>query len=403
MRRPRFSCAVLACTVSLLTATACSDSADTGSDGEAAPSSTTTSSIEASSTPQPTSCGPPAYSFPSDLYPFEDRCIDLGHGDYHYFDESPTGTPNGTALMVHGNPTSSFLYRTVARQLLDRGVRVVAVDHYGFGESAKPPVEEFGYRPSDHSDVLTDFVDALNLENVTLLVQDWGGPIGLGMAVRRPDQIRNILVMNTWAWSVAATDSAGPYGALTQWSLLNQQIGNEFVANGLIVLGAAGGLAAPYPEPQATAVKNAYLGPFFDPETGLVRSPTVAVPTNTFARSILEDTAMFSTLGDLEPITSKPVFFYFGAQDGLFGALRPNPDGTCAIGSPTIRDDGTFCVDGDGALVYPYIDRFRSLWSPEFVIGVEVNPLGNHFVQDQAPDRVAEIVDELNRDVSPDR
>jgi pimeloyl-ACP methyl ester carboxylesterase len=347
-------------------------------------------------TPKPKSCGPVDYEFPIDQYPFTDRCINLGHGDYHYFDESPAGTPKGVALMVHGNPASSFLYRNVASNLLARGYRVVAMDHYGFGESAHPAVADFGYKPSDHSRVLADFVDALDIGNATLVVQDWGGPIGLGMAVQHPDRIKNIVIMNTWAWQVTEADAAGLYGALTRWSQLNKTLGDQLVESGIIISGAAGGLAASYEEPKATDVRNAYLGPFFDPATGKLRSSTIAVPTSVFARSIIDDTTTFTTLGNLAPIANKPVYFYFGGQDPIFGALAPNADGSCAAGTPTQRDGLVYCDRADGEHIYPYIDRFKSLWNPAMVKGTEINPTASHFVQEKAPDRVADIIVSLN-------
>jgi haloalkane dehalogenase len=361
-----------------------------------APTSAVDSTSPPASGPEPKECGEIDYEFPDALYPFTDRCIDLGFGDYHYFDESPAGTPKGVALMVHGNPASSFLYRNVATNLLARGYRVVAMDHYGFGESAHPTSAEFGYKPSDHSRVLIDFVDALNIEDATLVVQDWGGPIGLSMAVKRPERIKSILIMNTWAWQVGDADASGPYGSLTRWSQLNKSMGDELVANGLIVSGAAGGLAAPYEEPMATEVKNAYLGPFFDPATGNLRSPTIAAPTSVFARSIIDDTETFSSLGELSPIADKPVYFYFGGQDPIFGALTPNPDGTCAAGTSSQGDGPIYCDDPAGEHIYPYIDHFKSLWNPIMVKGTEINSSASHFVQENAPDRISDIVVTLN-------
>jgi pimeloyl-ACP methyl ester carboxylesterase len=356
---------------------------------------TTTTTLPAAG-PEPKPCGPVDYQFPAELYPFTDRCIDLGFGDYHYFDESPEGTPKGIALMVHGNPTSSFVYRDVATNLLANRYRVVAVDHYGFGESAHPSIAEFGYAPSDHSKVLTDFVDALDIDNVTLVVQDWGGPIGLTMAVNRPERIKNIVIMNTWAWQITEADESGVFGPAVRWSLTNTQLSEQLLKTGRVISGAADMLAAPYEEPLATEVKNAYLGPFFDAATGQLRSATIAEPTGVFTRSVLDDTATFDALGTLAPIVDKPVYFYFGGQDPLFGALLPNDDGACAAGTPAERDGQVYCADAAGERIYPYVDRFTSLWNPEMVKGAEINPTAGHFVQEAAPDRVSEIVLALN-------
>lgn len=343
--------------------------------------------------PIPGSCRPTGYEFPRDLYPFASRCIDLGFGDYHYFDESPVGPPKGTVLMVHGNPTSSFLYRDVAVDLLKRGYRVIAMDHYGFGLSAKPSIDVFGYRPSDHSDVLTAFVDALDLRDMTVLVQDWGGPVGFGMAVEMPDRIKSFLIMNTWAWQVTGDDGNGVFGSLVRWSLGNHvPAGRDAAIAGLTVKGAVVSLAARYPDPPRESILSAYMDPFFDPWSGEVR-PGSTEPTFRFALNILDDTRMFDRLGSLRTIADKPVYFYFGGADPLFGALTPNPDGSCARGSAVSGKAG--CVDPVGQYIYPYIERFTQLWEHGAVRGVEINDSAGHFVQDQAPARVAQIVAEF--------
>lgn len=390
-------CTTIACTI--VSAACASGEERTDATGSPAASAATGSFPSpadgpgAAGAPAPGTCGPVPYDFPRELYPFEDRCIDLGFGDYHFVDESPEGTPKGTVVMVHGNPTSSFLYRDVARDLLARGYRVVAADHYGFGLSAKPSDAEFGYRPSDHAAVLTEFVDALDLRDVTLLVQDWGGPIGLGMAVQRPDRIGSVLIMNTWAWQVTEADVNGPYGALTRWSQGNHEpLGRQLAESGMTVTGAAATLAAPYPEPPQQAILHAYQDPFFDSATGEVR-PGATAPTLQLALDILDDIELFDLLGSLEPIADKPVVLYFGGADPLFGALTPNPDGSCAEGA--VREGTPGCSDPDGRPIYPFIERFTELWNADAVRGVEINDEAGHFVQDQAPARVAELVEEL--------
>jgi pimeloyl-ACP methyl ester carboxylesterase len=354
----------------------------------------TTSTVEpAPATPEFAGgpCAPTEYVFPRDLYPFTDRCIDLGHGDYHFVDERPTGEPVGTVLMVHGNPTSSFLYRNVAIDLLARGYRVVMIDHYGFGQSAKPSSDTFGYRPSDHADVLTRFVDELGLQDLTLVVQDWGGPIGLAMAAQRPERIGRVLIMNTWAWQIGPADLGGPYDAVAQWSQLNHELGDQVADSGVIITGAAGGLASGSPEPLATEILDAYRGPFFQPGTDELRTPLAARPTGIFARSIFDDTDIFDTIGDLDTLDGTPVYLYFGGGDPLFGTLRPSADGSCAMGTPSPLIEQPECVDADGAAINPYIDRFTDIFGDD-IIGTEVEATGNHFVQEQFPQRVADII-----------
>ncbi|MFI9450208.1 alpha/beta fold hydrolase [Amycolatopsis sp. NPDC052450] len=129
------------------------------------------------------------------LFPFESRFADIDGHTVHYVDEGS----GPTLLFLHGNPTWSFLWRDVIRAL--RGeFRCVALDYPGFGLSTAKP----GYRfwPEEHADVVTAFVDALGLENATLVGQDWGGLIGLAAVQRRPDVFDRLVLANTWAWPV---------------------------------------------------------------------------------------------------------------------------------------------------------------------------------------------------------
>ena len=118
-----------------------------------------------------------------------------------------TGTPSTdegsgpTLLLLHGNPTWSFLYRDVIRALRDE-FRCVALDYPGFGLSSPRP----GYRclPEEHTHVVTAFVDALGLSGVTLVAHDWGGPIGLATVEQRPTAFDRLVLANTWDWPIGA-------------------------------------------------------------------------------------------------------------------------------------------------------------------------------------------------------
>ncbi|MBO2447825.1 alpha/beta fold hydrolase [Actinomadura barringtoniae] len=130
-----------------------------------------------------------------DLFPFESRFVDIDGHTVHYVDEGS----GPTLLLLHGNPTWSFLWRDVIRALRD-DFRCVALDYPGFGLSTPKP--GYRYLPEDHADVVTGFVDALDLQGVTLVGQDWGGPIGLAAAARRADVFDRLVLANTWAWPV---------------------------------------------------------------------------------------------------------------------------------------------------------------------------------------------------------
>ena len=132
-------------------------------------------------------------------FPFQARYIELDRVRLHYVDEGPREAP--PILMLHGNPTWSYMYRGPIRTLSERGHRCVAFDHMGFGRSSKPP-EPRRYVLSTHVQHAMAVLDELDLHDVTLVCHDWGGPIGLGAALERPERVRALVAMNTWAWEL---------------------------------------------------------------------------------------------------------------------------------------------------------------------------------------------------------
>lgn len=127
------------------------------------------------------------------LYPFASHALTLDSWRYHYLDEG-SGEP---LLMVHGNPTWSFYWRNLILAFRDRH-RVVVPDHMGCGWSDKP--QAYPYCLSTHIANLVQLIEHLDLRAVTLLVHDWGGPIGLGAALRVPDRIARLVLFNTGAY-----------------------------------------------------------------------------------------------------------------------------------------------------------------------------------------------------------
>jgi haloalkane dehalogenase len=113
----------------------------------------------------------------------------------HYLDEEPKDGP--VMLLVHGMPTWSYLYRTLIPELVDAGYRCIAPDHMGFGRSDKP-TDAHWFTIARHTEVLTSLIVALDLRNVTLLCQDWGGPTGLAQAAMMPERFARLTIMNTW-------------------------------------------------------------------------------------------------------------------------------------------------------------------------------------------------------------
>jgi haloalkane dehalogenase len=129
-------------------------------------------------------------------HPFEPRYVTLPDGlRMHYVDEGWAGA-TGTVVLLHGQPTWSYLYRDVVSRLVERGLRAVAPDLIGFGRSDKP-VSPTAHSVGAHVEWTAQFADALGLEGVTLVVQDWGGPIGLGALAARPALARRVVAANT--------------------------------------------------------------------------------------------------------------------------------------------------------------------------------------------------------------
>ena len=113
----------------------------------------------------------------------------------HYLDEGPADAET-TVLCLHGQPTWSYLYRKMLPTFVAAGQRVVAPDFFGFGRSDKPVHEAF-YTFTRHRAMLVEFVHAMALRNVTLVVQDWGGLLGLTLPMDMPGVFSRLIVMNT--------------------------------------------------------------------------------------------------------------------------------------------------------------------------------------------------------------
>ena len=128
-----------------------------------------------------------------DLYPFKSLYFNLNPYKLHYLDEGE----GEVLLFLHGNPTWSFYYRCLIQTFQGR-YRCIALDHIGCGFSDKP--QDYNYTLSTHIDNLESLVDFLDLKDITLVVHDWGGAIGMGLAVRRPKLIKRLVLFNTAAF-----------------------------------------------------------------------------------------------------------------------------------------------------------------------------------------------------------
>jgi pimeloyl-ACP methyl ester carboxylesterase len=345
-------------------------------------------------------------------YPFRSCAFETDYGRVHYVDDGPRDASE-VVLMVHGNPTWSFLYRNIARAMIEDGHRVVMLDHLGLGMSDAPSTADFDYRPRSHADHLEDLVVTLDLSNITLVVQDWGGPIGLAMATRQPDRIGRLLIMNTWAWSIDA-ERPGEHHALIGWydqasrlSTLGPTAFCDFALSGQSELNAAE--ADPSRGAVYDRVLAAYLSPAMDPVTRAYRTAEPCAPMQILAESIVDDDAFQGEIeGRIGALRGKPYGLLFGLSDVLFGALRCDQDGAspCPGDSACVCNEDVLparvsggcadpaaadyhvCQRADGSLFEPYADRFEALLGREDLVLREAVTGADHMVQEWAPDRV---------------
>jgi haloalkane dehalogenase len=234
----------------------------------------------------------------SRLYPFEDRWLDVDGSRVHYVDEG-SGPP---LLMLHGNPTWSFLWRELIRGLRDR-FRCLALDYPGFGLSSAPA--GYGFTPAEHAGVVERVVEALDLRDAGLVVQDWGGPIGFAVATRHPERFARFVIGNTWAWPATARATrafsrvmGGPVGGL----LIDRR---NFFVERLIPGGVRRRKLAP-------AVMDQYRGPF--------RERAARTPIKVLPREIVASAPFLGEVErGLERVRDRPALILWPDRDVAFG------------------------------------------------------------------------------------
>ena len=132
-----------------------------------------------------------------EMYPFESRFFDIPPGHRMHFVDEGEGEP---IVFVHGNPSWSFEFRHPIAALRSE-YRCIAPDHIGFGLSSRSGRRE-DHHPKSHANRFAALLDHLGLRDITLVMTDWGGPIGLDFARRHPDRVRRLAIANTWCWPV---------------------------------------------------------------------------------------------------------------------------------------------------------------------------------------------------------
>ncbi len=237
--------------------------------------------------------------FDTSIFPVESHWADIDGCSVHYVDQGS----GPTLLMLHGNPTWSFLYRRLIAGLSDR-FRCVAIDYPGFGLSTGGA--GYGFTAAEHSRIVRQLVEHLDLRDITPIVQDWGGPIGLGAAVDDPARYTSLIIGNTWAWpndTKRAARFSELMGGERTGTFLTRKL-NIFVGQLIPRSMRRRSLKA--------AEVAMYKGPFPDEES--------RIPVQVFPREIIEARPFLADLeSKLDRITSLPALLLWANKDLAFG------------------------------------------------------------------------------------
>lgn len=231
-------------------------------------------------------------------YPFEAHFLAIQKNNLHYID---TGAGE-VILMLHGNPTWSFFYRNLAKHF-SKNYRVIVPDHMGCGLSSKPQI--YDYTLKTHIDNLCLLVQELNLSGITLIVHDWGGAIGMGLATRFPHLIKKMVVMNTAAFRSIEIPA--------RINILRNPVGEWFIRKFNGFAGPATFMATT--KGLSPLVKKGFIFPYHDFES--------RIATAKFVQDIPMDELhpTYQTLKSIEeklPTIKAPVLLLWGEKDFCF-------------------------------------------------------------------------------------
>ena len=282
----------------------------------------------------------PDFTPSASLFPFESRFFDSSVGRVHYIDEG-SGRP---ILMVHGNPTWSFLYRNVITRLRERRFRCVAVDYPGFGLSERP--SGYGYTPPEHARVVRELVGALDLRDLVVMGHDWGGPIGTWVAAAEAERVHGLVLGNTWFWRAedrsfkvfSAVMSSRPL----QWAILKR---NFFVER--IV---PGGTARKLSDEEMDHYRRVQPTP--EARVGVAELPRQIVAAGDWLARLYDDVST--------KLADKPVLITWPMQDRAFSAKTVLP-------------------------------RVREVFSDHVLVEL---PGARHYFVEDAPEEVARAIEE---------
>lgn len=276
-------------------------------------------------------------------YSFAPHYVEVDGLRMHYVDEGPRdGQP---VLLLHGEPSWSFLYRKMIPVLTAAGLRAVAPDLVGFGRSDKPAARG-DYTYQRHVDWLVGFLDALGLSGWTLVCQDWGGLLGLRIAAEHEARFARIVAANT---TLPTGDRTAPE-AFFAWQRYSQEV-PELPVGGIVARGCA--------EPVAPEVIAAYDAPFPDEryKAGARQFPLL-VPTRPDDPASAANRAAWQVLARWH----KPFLTAFSDQDPITAGgqryLQKTIPGAAGRAHPTIVGAGHFLQEDRGAALAAEVVRF---------------------------------------------
>lgn len=284
-------------------------------------------------------------------YPFASHYFDRGGLKLHYLDEG-TGEP---VVMLHGNPTWSYYYRNLVASLRDR-FRCIVPDHIGCGFSDKPQPPRYDYSLASRVDDLTALLDHLGLhKNVSLVMHDWGGMIGMAWAARHVPAVRRLVLMNTAAFRMPKSKRM-PFRL---WVARNTRLGTWLIRSRNLFCRHAANVCVKR-QPLPPDVRDWYLRPYdsWDNRVAVLKFvQTIPLKPTDSGYEIIEETE-----AALPKLARTPTLICWGMKDFVFSPefleewqrLMPHAE------VHRFDDAGHYILEDAAQEVIPLIDRFLS-------------------------------------------
>lgn len=286
----------------------------------------------------------------SAAFPYESRTVDVDGHAIHYVEEG-RGDP---ILFVHGNPTSSYVFRNVLGPVARAtGRRAIALDLLGMGRSAKPRI---AYSCALHASIIEGFIDALRLRDVILVAEDWGGPLAMDVLTREPTRFRSAILMETFLWPMTYAEDFEPAIRLP-FKMMRTPVGDLFSRGMNIMINKI----IPEHCPISDEALDHYRGekPTWADKKAMADFPRL-IPVD---RKPPESQAFFEALGQRLPRAELPILWIL-ADPGVV-VSNVNPIGMARL------------------------DHLREVW-PHMVVR-DFGP-GYHFLSEEDPERVCAMV-----------